>query len=358
MIDCGDHRPGAIDLWYGERLRCGHLGRPQRWINVLGRVVEPTARWLEWSLNGGSPRRANLGPNRTRLAGRGDFNIEIDTDELRPGINTVVLRSGDLSGDRIERRVVIESVSQTTPVPPCFIRWQDHRTLEEQAQVVDGRWTIGPGGARTAEIGYDRGIAVGDMSWRSYQVTAIATIHAIEAAPLPFPSVAPGIGILLHWQGHVDWTPPLWKSAARAALAHISQRWRDAPQRADEEPRRGWWPFGALGWYGWRDEEQRRGFALRLVGNDDRPLAGPRWRELETARPLRLKMRVQSPDKGPSRYALKAWHDGAPEPVDWDIVGSGVDGELKCGSVLLLAHHADVTFGDLDVIAIDDNAAA
>ncbi|MCP5114842.1 MAG: hypothetical protein GY953_28770, partial [bacterium] len=27
-----------IDIWYGAQQRFGHLGRPQRWINILGAV--------------------------------------------------------------------------------------------------------------------------------------------------------------------------------------------------------------------------------------------------------------------------------------------------------------------------------
>ena len=27
-----------IDIWYGDEQRFGHLGVPQRWVNVLGRV--------------------------------------------------------------------------------------------------------------------------------------------------------------------------------------------------------------------------------------------------------------------------------------------------------------------------------
>jgi hypothetical protein len=29
-----------IDIWYGDHQRFGHLGRPQRWANVLGRVAD------------------------------------------------------------------------------------------------------------------------------------------------------------------------------------------------------------------------------------------------------------------------------------------------------------------------------
>ena len=35
---CSNDVPLSIDIWYGEHQRFGHLGTPQRWINVLGNI--------------------------------------------------------------------------------------------------------------------------------------------------------------------------------------------------------------------------------------------------------------------------------------------------------------------------------
>jgi hypothetical protein len=45
---------------------------------------------------------------------------------------------------------------------------------------------------------------------------------------------------------------------------------------------------------------------------------------------------------------MKVWVDGSPEPADWEIVGTDpVD--VPSGSVLLLAHFTDVSFGNVVV---------
>jgi hypothetical protein len=45
---------------------------------------------------------------------------------------------------------------------------------------------------------------------------------------------------------------------------------------------------------------------------------------------------------------MKVWVDGSPEPADWEIVGTDTN-DVSGGSVLLLAHFTDVSFGNVVV---------
>ena len=88
--------PLSIDVWYGLRQRFGHLGNPQRWVNILGRLngYDDSTK-LEYSLNGAAKQRLTIGPNTTRLANKGDFNVEIDRSDLKAGDNTLVISATD-----------------------------------------------------------------------------------------------------------------------------------------------------------------------------------------------------------------------------------------------------------------------
>ena len=67
-----------IHIWYGPIQRFGHLGRPQRWINVLGNIAaDAKVEKASYSLNGGRPRPLNLGGDLHRLARNGSFNTEL-----------------------------------------------------------------------------------------------------------------------------------------------------------------------------------------------------------------------------------------------------------------------------------------
>ena len=61
----------AIDIWYGKTQSFGHLGVPQKQINILGRVSDPqginTIDTLWYSLNGSAGRSLNWGDNGRRL---------------------------------------------------------------------------------------------------------------------------------------------------------------------------------------------------------------------------------------------------------------------------------------------------
>jgi hypothetical protein len=56
------------------------------------------------------------------------------------------------------------------------------------------------------------------------------------------------------------------------------------------------------------------------------------------------KFRVETTAVGPL-YRLKVWPDGSAEPAAWTVQEQLGSSELTHGSMLILAHHVDATFG-------------
>ena len=112
--------------------------------------------------------------------------------------------------------------------------------LHDLVQIVDGKWDVTPAGElHTAEVGYDRIVAIGDETWTDYEVEVPFTIDGIgpnAGAPL---SGDPLVGFGLRWNGHGETgTQPNW----------------------------GFWPTGAFSWY-----TLERGGRLELLANNGSP---------------------------------------------------------------------------------------
>ena len=313
-----------IDVWHGRHQRFGADGHASRFVNIVGRVAP--AREIHavgYQLNGGRLTPLPVGPTAFRLLGEGDFNVELDRADLAPGANTLLLRAIGQQGAESCIEVTIEYVPDA-PVPrlPRTIRWADASNVLDVAQVIDGHWTLTADGLRTVEIGYDRLAAIGDIGWRDVTVTVPITIHRYNDLPAAYcwPSGGAGVGVLLRWQGHSDWH--------------------------DLMPPRGYLPFGAIAWgvFGTDDADRR----MQLYsGADGSTLAKRTDRFMPVGETTMLKMAVRSHAGRPSVYRMKLWPQGRPEPSEWDLEGENHPGELDRGSVVLLAHHTDATFGDV-----------
>jgi hypothetical protein len=185
------------------------------------------------------------------------------------------------------------------------------------AQVVDGRWALAGGGLRPAEVGYDRAVALGDIAWTSYEVEVPLTVHGVDPAGFAYPSQAPGLGLLVHWTGHTDSHEP------------------------GSQPKAGWEPFGAIGWWRWLDQSSAQ---LEFYGSGyytpSTPAVGVRYL---------LKVRVESTPSQGAMYRMKVWEEGQAEPGQWDLNYSTSFSHHNYGSLLLLAHHVDATFGEVTV---------
>lgn len=320
-VDSPTDSEPTIVIWYGLEQSFGHIGTPQDQINILGNVSDPQGvKSLTYSLNGTDKGNLLIGPDSRRLANPGDFNVEIfyDDSDLLIGANVLVITATD-NGDNIsEETVTVNYTDVNTWSLPYDTNWGTAISIQDEAQIVDGLWDIVSGGVRTTEPGYDRLIAIGDVDWDDYEVTVPVTIHDVLY------DNSAGLGIMMRWNGHTDDPVSGW------------------------QPKSGWIPFGAVGWYRWRDDYF--GDRLQIYGNEGHILAEDiSGRKLVEDTTYMFKMRVESmPDEG-ALYMLKVWEQGGLEPPGWDFMGQADVSDPANGSFLLLAHLVDATFGDVEV---------
>jgi len=317
----------TVDVWYGDVQPFGQLGNPQAWANVLGSVSDPHGVGsLAYTLNGGASRGLSIGPDFRRLAEPGDFNVDIAIADLIEGANVVEITAVDGLGNATVHQVVVDYEVGTVWPPTFTADWSAVREIREAAQITDGKWYLTPDGIRTDVVDYDRGFAIGDLSWANFEVTVPITVHALDLRAFD-PSVrpysgAPGLGITARWPGHSELTP-------------------------GEQPLAYWHPNGAGAWYDFGYNEKWLGGASGL---DQRQA----W-----AMPLGVrhlwKMRCELLPTGETFYGLKIWEDGTPEPPVWDLSGTEGLADLQNGSVLFVAHHVDATFGDVEIVPLADD---
>ncbi len=187
--------------------------------------------------------------------------------------------------------------------------------IQDVAQVIDGKWTLDSVGVRTAETGYDRNLGFGDVFWNDYEVTVPVVFHTIPADY--------GVGVVLRWNGHTDFP-------------------RTCPQ-----PKCGWLPLGVIAWY--------NNGRLQLYGNNGQILANGLPRVLSAETTYLLKARVETTDAG-AVYSMKLWEEGQPEPGAWEITGQEELNDPQRGSAVLIAHQADVSFGNVAVTQVGNGA--
>lgn len=295
-----------IHLWYGPEQTFGSPddGAPQRWINVVGRITEARANSGNYRVNGGPDAVFPFGPTRTRLTGRGDFNLELDRDSLRtlPERNVIDIRVYTDEHIIHSRRMSLLVHPPAAVVPPRavdFTTLEDVSAANQVAQIVDGRWHLTEVGIRTTEVGYDRLLALGSQAWSgNYEVLASLIVHSWRAWG--------GVGVAVGWQGH-----------AGAA-------------RPREE-----WPVETLGWVRNAMPEAQ----LQLV-SFQHGVAARRELDLDLERAYLLRLRTERA-AGTSRIFLRVWPEDEAEPNPWLLTALVPPQD---GSVLLVAHHADVTW--------------
>jgi uncharacterized repeat protein (TIGR02543 family) len=310
----------VIDVWYGSHQVFGEIGNPQRWVNILGNVSDPDGMAsLTYSLNGGPESPLSIGPDNPRLAAEGDFNVEISRTLLIGGLNQVVITATDSLAHQTVETVTVEYVEGHVWPETYSIDWSTVTAIPDVAQIVDGLWTLEGDSIRPVVLGYDRLVAIGDMdaSWDDYEVTVPITIHGTEPG-----SSRPGVGILMRWDGHYDW--------------------------GGSQPTIGWYPLGALGWYRWRNDAL--GDRLMMMGNHGTLIAeDANGRKLSYGVSYIFKMHVETMPGQGGVYALKVWEEGQSEPSAWDLVAQEGLSDPQNGSLLLVAHRVDASFGDVSI---------
>jgi len=320
-----------VDVWYGITQDFGVIGTPQKWLNVLGNVSDPDGiASLSYTLDNGPATVLTIGADDYRLANSGDFNIDIDRSTLQQGVNTLKITAVDSLGYSTEQTVTVNYYDGSVWPTSYSIDWASAGSIQNVAQIVDGNWDLLPTGVRTKDVGYDRLIAIGDVSWTDYEITVPLTVYSIDPAGYASPSNGPGVGLLTRWIGHNDINV------------------------VPTQPKIGWRPIGALGWYRWRSTTNER---LELLGSQGGILQTDTSRQLQFGLPYVMKMRVETGVDQESSYSLKWWEAGQEEPTSWDLTGTGDPTTPQVGSLMLVAHHADVEFGNVSIMPVSSVGA-
>ena len=314
----------TIDVWYGLEQSFGQIGTPQEWVNIFGNLSDPDGidtGQLTYSLNGGSAQAYKIGPDKRRLAQAGDFNIDLNIADLNEGENTLLITAVDqLANDSTE--TVTLNFTQNKSWPTNYTsHWSSAPTINHVAQIVDGLWQFDNGGVRPTVMDYDRLIAIGATDWKDYTAVVPVTVHALDTATDAYGPISqgPGIGLLVHWQGHY--------------------------QVFGSQPHWGWDNIGALAWYHW-DSPSVGGYEMYEHGGTQ---IFSQQATFQLNQPYWLKIEVETRPGQTALYRYKVWLQSESEPAAWTIEGEGVNGEPGQGSLLLVAHHVDVTFGDVIV---------
>ena len=177
----------------------------------------------------------------------GDFNAEIEYLDLAAGANSVAITATDSLGNQTTETVTVDYASGNSWPLPYTADWSAPGKLEAKAQILDGRWSLEGAGVRTAQLGYDRLLSIGDMSWDNYEVTVPVTLHGLDPSCTVNLASDPcrggaGVGVLMRWPGHYP---------------------------SNAQPSWVWTPMGALGWYRWRatgqDHRYRRTAGRRIA---------------------------------------------------------------------------------------------
>ncbi len=310
----------------------GTVGLAQPDVNVIGRV-SPVGRIrsLTYQLNGAAPVAMGIGPDSRRLTNPGDFNAAIPASSLVAGDNTVTLHAVTTAGHEVAREVIVRLKQASSWPLPYTVNWSTASSLDAVVQPIDGHWAVSATTVRTLDVGYDRLLAVGDRSWTNFEATVPITVHAVDPNAYTPTSGAPGIGFIAHWIGHerVDDMQPGWGFSGR---------------------------FGGLAWYRFRVDDGR----LEIADGTATAVAKD-----HSGKPVTVgvtyvyKLRAESggPGLGPT-YQLKVWRQGSEEPTDWDLSTQLPAGATAAGSLVLVAHHVDASFGTLSVRSLNTTVDA
>lgn len=320
-------RRPQIDLWYGEHQSFGPMGHTQRWVNVLGHVSPGhEIQSLSYALNGGASRAISFREDFHRLARHGDFNVEIDRMRLQSGANRVVLRAATRTGQVSDCAMTLLYRDDPHRWPlPYEVDWSQVTRIADAVQVVDGKWELTPQGIRSVEPYYDRVLALGDSSWRDYEVCTTVTFHGFTPPDtIPNTTGVTHAAIALRWPGH---------------------------DPDGKQPTVKWYPLGATAEFRLTGDLDQCRWRI-FDGKKEFYVESERRRVLALEKTYGMKHRVETLPDGRSRYRVKLWPQDDSEPMDWDLERFET-GDLASGSALLLTHHADATFGNIRVVPLE-----
>ncbi|MEM8902278.1 MAG: LamG domain-containing protein [Actinomycetota bacterium] len=333
VVFTGIDGDGAVEVWHGTQGPFGELGRAQPLFNIIGSASDPDGvAEVRFTPPGAEePIVAGLGPNGRRLVSARSFVLEVPASSVGSSATIPVVVVDD-GGDETTVQVPITDSDANAADLPVVIDWRGEDgagdTVDDFADVIDGRWGLSNGEVVTDEVGYDRLVAIGDTSWQDYEVLVPIVVEDIADIVGPN-SNAPGVGVIMRWNGH-------------NVLSG------DAPQplqgfRAFEGQQS---PFGAISWFrfggvGGRFQLVDHQNSVRAADPGQFPNGVRHW----------LRAQVTTESDGRSVYRAKMWQAGEREPDGWTLEFTTVNDGLEPdrGSLLLVAHEVDARFGRVTV---------
>ncbi|MBR9998673.1 MAG: hypothetical protein KFF73_06870 [Cyclobacteriaceae bacterium] len=317
----------SINFWYGNHQSFGDPGLAQRWINILGNVsADHGIQSLYYKLNGMDSAFLSWGQDRHRLAGVGDFNIEIHFDQLREGENFILVTAVDPAGHYLSREMILDyKIGNFWPLS-YQIDWAKVSHIQEAVQVVDGHWQLTPEGIRTKDPWYDRIVAIGDSTWKNYEIHTSVIFHG--------------------------YTPPI-EGPPNYGVSHAALAMRWPGHDTDEhQPHVKWYPLGATCEFQLKNDPDS--CRWRILG--DRHLRTEDTYQhfaISLGEKYNLKAQVDNIETQMTRYRVKIWAGGVPEPDGWQLTAVEGAEDMSSGSALLIAHNSDVTFGNVSIRPIE-----
>jgi len=314
-----------IDVWYGLEQSFGHIGNPQRQINVLGNIRNMHDGYkVYYTLNDRELKTClTIGSDLNRLACEGDFNVDINRSELINGPNQIKIYIEN-DGKIIASQSIQAHYNSGNIWPlPYYVCWDQTEKFQDVVAIVDGKWEITSHGARIGEKYYDRVLAFGDESWVDYEVASSVVFHG--------------------------YTPPA-KGPPTYNVSHVAIATRWPGHDTDSlQPDRKWFPLGATSEFRITDEYDSCRWRIFDGENFYLEQNARDYRSIRPEKLYRLKHRVESISEIETQYSVKFWDAELPEPGGWDLQAVEVMTRKESGSALLIAHNTDVTFGNISV---------
>jgi hypothetical protein len=209
---------------------------------------------------------------------------------------------------------------------PYTADWTSASSATQLGQVMDGQWTFDGRGIRPVSTGFDRLVTLGDTRWANYEVTARITFNSLDTSR---PSVGSAAGLAVGWQGHTAWGQP--------RFGH---------------------PSAGLCLYAW-DAANPLFYKVQLgysPGEANDTVVATNVMDLALGREHIMRFRHVDLGNGAARYSCKVWPADNPEPSAWtvqaDIPYWPSETATHPGSVVLVAHMADATFGAVTVTPV------
>lgn len=335
--------PIAINIWYGKTQFFGNNGSPQRQLNILGNISGSVDKF-SYSLNGGENHNLSIGPQKPlevrRLYNLGDFATEIfqDNPNILLGSNQVIFEAVDYSQNTLLDTVLL-NYSREDAKYPISIHWTEIDTLQKAIQVIDGYWKITDRGIRSDKlhIGYDRCFAVGDTTLSNYEIRTTVRVNAFYPKD-SYPSFGAGFGILTGWRGHTNNDTP----GLRTQILQLLY-----PE--DWQPYVGFTPYDGLFLVTPDDDN----FSLNFSRNDY-DLSYEEKVNFNTSETYSIIVQCENLNENNREYSFKIWKSDGKEPKKWNFKKVYEREHIKKnGSILFIAHHADMTYGDITINSLE-----